>query len=275
VRPALKEARRKWKRIAGAAVLTAVLPFVIAGMAGLAGAIIFSLVGLASVPITDSWAGVPIGGAVGFLLFAAIGFFYSYIGWILVPPVVMLENVGVREALRRSRHLVKRSYATALGAILIMFMIPGAIAGSISYVVNITDKALNPKPSVEEQQPPDGTSSAAGEAQKDDDDWFNFSINSPGQPKIKIEDKDMRTRVRRTLLESLIQILWLPGQIIVFSFSAIIVALLYLKTRLAGGESMNDLIERFDDDGRPKKKWQERVRKRLIQSGRVSSNPSR
>ncbi len=81
----------------------------------------------------------------------------------------------------------------------------------------------------------------------------------------------MSSRVRKTVLDSLIQIFWLPMQILVFSFSAIIVALLYLKTRLAGGESMNDLIERFEDDGRPRKKWQERVRQRLIQSGRISS----
>ena len=84
---------------------------------------------------------------------------------------------------------------------------------------------------------------------------------------------DMQTRVKHTVLESLIQILWLPMQILVFSFSGIIVALLYLKTRLAGGESMNDLIERFEYDGRPKKKWQERVRQRLIQSGRIPSKP--
>ncbi len=144
-------------------------------------------------------------------------------------------------------------------------------------MVNITAKALDPKAAAEsqqtgaEEQPPAG---APAEADKKDD-WFNFSINSPTAPTVKVEDTDMRSRVRRTLLESLIQILWLPMQIIVFSFSAIIVALLYLKTRLAGGESMNDLIERFDDDGRPKKKWQERVRQRLIQSGRISSNPSR
>jgi hypothetical protein len=84
---------------------------------------------------------------------------------------------------------------------------------------------------------------------------------------------DMQARAKHALLESLIQLLWLPGQILVFSFSAIIVALLYLKTRLAGGESMNDLMERFEDDERPRKKWQERVRQRLIQSGRIPSKP--
>ncbi len=84
---------------------------------------------------------------------------------------------------------------------------------------------------------------------------------------------DMRTRVKTTVLESLIQIFWLPMQILVISFSGIIVALLYLKTRLAGGESMNDLLTRFENTEGPRKKWQERVRQRLIQSGRIPSKP--
>jgi len=84
---------------------------------------------------------------------------------------------------------------------------------------------------------------------------------------------DMREKIKHTLLETAVQIFWLPLQIIVLSFSGIIVALLYIKTRLAGGESMNDLIDRFEHDGRPRKKWQERVRQRLISSGRVPSKP--
>ena len=84
---------------------------------------------------------------------------------------------------------------------------------------------------------------------------------------------DMQTRVKYTVLESINQILWLPAQILVFSFSAIIIALLYMKTRLAGSEPVYELVERFEDDGRPKKKWQERVRARLIQSGRIPSRP--
>nr|MBP9664800.1 protein kinase [Pyrinomonadaceae bacterium] len=274
VRPALKEARRKWKRIAGSAVLTAILPFVVAAALGIAGFAFFALLGLALYPVTGSFAPVLIAGAVGSLCFAFFGFFYSYIGWILVPPVVMLENVGVIEALRRSRHLVRRSFATATGAVLIMFLLPAIIAGSISFVVNVSAKAFDPMPKTESEQTQNGETASSAKTEKDDG-WFNFSINSPGSPKVKVEGTDMRSRVRQTLLESLIQIFWLPGQIIVFSFSAIIVALLYLKTRLGGGESMNDLIERFDDDGRPKKKWQQRVRQRLIQSGRISSNPSR
>jgi len=62
----------------------------------------------------------------------------------------------------------------------------------------------------------------------------------------------------------------LPIQIIVTSFTAIIVALLYLKTRQAGGESLQDLLAKFEETDQPRKKWQERVRQRLIQSGRLT-----
>ncbi len=81
----------------------------------------------------------------------------------------------------------------------------------------------------------------------------------------------MQTRLKDTILESLLQILLLPLQIVATSFTAIIVALLYLKTRQAGGESLQDLLSNFEESDRPRKKWQERVRQRLIQSGRITS----
>ena len=98
-------------------------------------------------------------------------------------------------------------------------------------------------------------------------------FRAPWRTKVRLNGKDgnMASMVKTAVQDSLVQVLWLPMQIIVFSFSAIIVALLYLKTRLAGGESTDDLIERFADDDRPRKKWQERVRQRLIQSGRIPS----
>jgi len=81
----------------------------------------------------------------------------------------------------------------------------------------------------------------------------------------------MRTRVTDAVLESLLQVLLLPLQIITTSFTSIIIALLYLKTRLAGGESLQDLLSKFEETDRPRKKWQERVRQRLIQSGRLTT----
>ncbi|MGE3466069.1 MAG: protein kinase [Pyrinomonadaceae bacterium] len=278
IRPALDEARRKWKRIAGAGFAAAVLPFVFMVGGALAGSIVVAAVMGILYFITGSVGSIVVGAAVGALVGGLVGFFGAYLSFILVQPIVMLENTGVVEALKRSRQLVKRSKATSMAAIFIMLLIPAIIAGSISYVVNVSARAFDPKPKAENTTVE--TTAVSEEVvaapvptpDESESDW-NWTFGRKGvnvgadtSPEI-----DMRERVRQTFLESLIQIFWLPMQILVFSFSAIIVGLLYLKTRLAGGESMNDLIERFEDDGRPRKKWQERVRARLIQSGRISS----
>ncbi|MEO6052166.1 MAG: protein kinase [Pyrinomonadaceae bacterium] len=284
LRPALKEARKKWKRMAGTGLLTALLPFVVCVLGAIAGFAAVATLMLILYPMTESMSAVVIGGGIGAGILGVIGFFAAYIVWMLVPPVVMMENVGIREALRRSRTLVKRSFATAAGAVCIMFLIPAIIAGSISYVVNTSGKAFDPKRETQTEAVKNADEAAVEsespttEQTEDKKSEFNFGFGkySFGRRNSTLTggaQMDMQTRVMHTVLESLIQILWLPMQILVFSFSGIIVALLYLKTRLAGGESMNDLIERFEYDGRPKKKWQERVRQRLIQSGRIPSKP--
>ncbi len=284
LRPALAEARVKWKRMAGTGVLTSLLPFVAWVIAFIVGFILFAVVGFVTYLFTGSFEYIAIFGGVGGVTCGFLGFIVAYIVWILVPPVVMLENVGIREALTRSRILVKRSFMTAAGAVFIMFLIPAIIAGSISFVVSISDKAFDPKPKdpvetvqkqAEDAANPEKPATEPPNAKRPE---FNFGFGKYSFGRRNTippagAEMDMQTRVKHTVLESLIQILWLPMQILVFSFSGIIVALLYLKTRLAGGESMNDLIERFEDDGRPRKKWQERVRQRLIQSGRIPSKP--
>ncbi|MFN0141372.1 MAG: protein kinase domain-containing protein [Pyrinomonadaceae bacterium] len=258
LRPALRETRKKWKTFLGTGLITTVLTFVL---------------------------GVVTCG-IGFLVFPVL--------WMLVAPVVMMEDLRGRAALKRSRELIKRSLATAAGSAFIMFLIPAIIAGSISVVVNLAARGVESgvekvsataQQQIEETQTPPVPPTAAAQKgtegnttsdtqDKERDVNISFGPYGPKRTvKIAGKDMDMQSRVKHTALESLIQLIWLPIQILVMSFSAIIVALLYLKTRLAGGESMNDLMERFEDDGRPRKKWQERVRQRLIQSGRIPSKP--
>ncbi|MFM9903576.1 MAG: protein kinase domain-containing protein [Pyrinomonadaceae bacterium] len=274
LRPALAEARRKWKLIAGSGILTAILPFVVCIVAAVTGFVAFSSLMAVFYPLTRSVQSIFLLGASGASLFGVIGFFGAYIWWILVPPVVMMENVTVREALRRSGALVRRSVWTAFGAVCIMLLIPAIMAGTISFVVNVSGKAFDTKSQTPvvavEKQAETASESEISDDKKPSWNW-NFGRRSAALSGGK--DMDMQTRVKHTVLESLIQIFWLPMQILVLSFSGIIVALLYLKTRLAGGESMNDLLERFEDDEVPRKKWQERVRARLIQSGRIPSKP--
>jgi hypothetical protein len=78
------------------------------------------------------------------------------------------------------------------------------------------------------------------------------------------------SRLTDTIQNALIQILWMPMQIVVLSFTSIIFALLYLKTRQTGGESMDDLLGQFESVESPDTNWQKRVRERLLQSGRIT-----
>ena len=306
LRPALIEVRRNWKRITASGAIAAFSPILAAIVVSIAA---FVVVG-GALKLISMAAGIslmaPEMGGVAAAIFGTISFFWAYVWCMLITPVAMMEKLPIRDGFRRSRELAKRAFLTALAASMIMFLIPMTLATSLSFFVNVTAQAFDPQP-----KPTTGTvdtnlPKAVGETavdakaesvadantapdpakevkpaevvkppEEEKPGGFNFSFGR--RPRVNLENgkMDMQTRLMHTILESLIQIIWLPLQIIVLSFSAIIVALLYLKTRLAGGESMNDLIERFEDDGRPRKKWQERVRQRLIQSGRISSNPSR
>jgi len=249
LRSALKEAGLKWKTFAGTGILSFVLSCVIG------------------------------------VLTCGIGYIVTTILWTLLAPVVMMENSKGRAALKRSKDLVKRSLATSVAAVALMFLIPAVSAGVISFTINMTAKALSVESSkvqkiasvvsdrkesaeskTEQAEPP-------SEEQSKDGGEIKYSIGRGTG--VNLSGKDMRTRATDALLESLMHVLLLPLTIIVTSFTAIIVALLYLKTRQAGGESLQDLLAKFEDADRPRKKWQERVRQRLIQSGRltVTSKP--
>ena len=240
LRPALKHTRKKWKTFAGTGILSTVLQFLIA---------------------------IPTCG---------IGFLVANVLWMLVAPVVMMENRRGMDALKRSQKLIRRSVGTSAAAFLIMFLLPAIGAGTISFVVNMTALALDKKTNqVQVVQQPNGAD--VPPPVPDNADGVNKTVSvGLGNNRVKLngEEKDMRSRVKEAVLEGLLQILLLPLQIVVTSFTAIIVALLYLKTRQAGGEPLEDLLNIFEESEHPRRKWQERVRQRLIQSGRITSRPS-
>ena len=242
VRAALREARRKWKTFAGTGVLSFVLSL-----------------------------------GIG-IVTCGIGFLVTSVIWTLLAPVVMMENLRGRQALKRSKDLVKRSLATSLAAVALTVLIPFVAAGVISFVVNITAKAVRVESSsvqkisnlINENERSEGPGSPTA-AESEGEGGINVSFGRGSRVEVTGGEKNMRTRVTDALLESLLQVLLLPLQIIVTSFTAIIIALLYLKTRQAGGESLQDLLAQFEESDQPRKKWQERVRQRLIQSGRLTT----
>ncbi len=272
LRSALIEARKKWKTFAGTGVFATILSFIIAAVFFIAGFLI---------PFLVLWAAIGSGGATPLIaagigaLFGAAGFFGASVFLILVTPVVMMENMRGRQALKRSFHLVRRSTVTAFAAFIIMFLIPIISAGGISFVVNMTAKALDgPNGPVEITKKTETEEQSAGDEEKKPGIKIGFGNNRSINLTDSAETNNMQGRLKHTVLESLLQILLLPIQILVTSFTAIIIALLYMKTRQAGGESMQDLLGKFEETEQHRKKWQERVRQRLIQSGRITSKPS-
>lgn len=278
---ALREAAAKWKTFAGTGVLSTAVHFFLP----LAACIVVLLPVFAITWVLWSLpAGGVAGGAIGAVVFIGV-FFVVSIYLMLVASVVMMENYKGRASLRRSRDLVKRSLATSTAAFCIMFLIPLVSAGLMTFVFKATAKAFD----VRESQATEAgvtkieaglTQGAVLAGSRDEENGPAGEVKKQGNIKITLggegvkfdgNERDMRTRLKDTILQTLLQTFLLPLQIIVTSFTAIIVALLYLKTRQSGGEPLQDLLAKFEETEYPRKKWQERVRQRLMQSGRVTS----
>ncbi|MEJ7849055.1 MAG: protein kinase [Pyrinomonadaceae bacterium] len=269
LRSALTEARKKWKTFAGTGIFSTVMSFVAAGVFFTVGFLVPFLIIWATVGIKGN---APIIAAVIGVLFAIYGFLAASVLLILVTPSIMMENLRGWKAVKRSFYLVRRSTITAFAAFVIMFLIPMFAAGMMSFVVNITAKALDPKPAVLKPTVNDANveSAPSSDPAADGRSW-SYRLGNGTNMQIKDAEPDMQTQLKNTVLETLLQIFLLPIQIVVISFTAIIIALLYLKTRQAGGEPLQDLLGKFEETEQPRKKWQERVRQRLIQSGRITN----
>ncbi|CAN5581888.1 hypothetical protein BH10ACI1_BH10ACI1_28420 [soil metagenome] len=200
-----------------------------------------------------------------------IGLLIGEVIWSLYPSIVMMENLSGWKALKRSTTLVWRSLLTTIAAVFILLIVPAIISGFIYFVVNVTAQALENQvnnTTVSRQQ------NESAETSQDKEKDFSIHFGNGRGFKFNEDGKDMQTRVIETLLASVIQIFWLPMHIFVASFTSIILALLYLKTRQTGGESMMELLEQFEETDNPQSNWQKRVRERLIQSGRITSRSS-
>jgi hypothetical protein len=176
----------------------------------------------------------------------------------------------------------------------LLFFVPLAIGGTTAAIVALTVKqvtdasekiaaiqkkeaAADPGNSANANAslpvPPTDTASATDPKKEE---VFNVQVGSG--PRVGFttdgpepDPNSMTRRIGRVARETLQTLLMLPIQILLTSLSSIIVALLYLKTRQAGGETLRDLFVQFEESEHPRKKWQERVRNRLIQSGRITS----
>ncbi len=204
-----------------------------------------------------------------------LGFYVSTI-YSLVSPTIMMENVTGRAAFRRSKELVKRSFWTALATCILIYFVPILIGGTVGGVTVLAIKQLDFYEQMKDVE-------AAEEEKNKNGKNVNVAFGPDG---VKVTEKEsdsddsspeekyaqrLKSVRRETITQGIINLILTPILLLISSLTSVIIALLYFKTRQAGGESMADLLEQFEESERPRSKWQMRVRDRLEQSGRVTS----
>jgi serine/threonine protein kinase len=143
------------------------------------------------------------------------------LGWLLVipgiimtvryflwAPVVLMEGLEKKAAIKRAVALARRSWRIIIFVFFIQLLVPSIVGGIIGALT--------------------GSSSSAGH---------------------------VRVRVIASQLSGLINIFILP-------LLAIVPALLYLKMRQLGGETISDVMDQIEEEG-VRSKWQKRMRARL------------
>jgi hypothetical protein len=165
---------------------------------------------------------------------------------------------------------------------ILMFLVPVVFSGSIAFVVNTTVNSFNKD---DEKTAIEQTDVSKDEGKNLNDDapevvlerangeQININIGADKNVRISKQggEKDFAKRLREAISEALTQILLLPLSVLTASFSSIVVALLYLKTRQIGGESAQELLGQFQETEQPQSNWQKRIRARLEHSGKLTS----
>jgi serine/threonine protein kinase len=157
---------------------------------------------------------------VGFVLLIIPGLVMQ-IRYALYAPVVLVEGLEKKAALRRARELAGRSWRTVIIVSILQFVIPMIISSAANFLMVRVQRET-------------------------------------GNPMVKVSQQ----------FSALINIFILP-------LMAIVPALLYLKMRQFGGESLSDALAQIEDVRDVDSAWRQRMRTRLsLHTPRSSSKPS-
>jgi serine/threonine protein kinase len=150
---------------------------------------------------------------LGVILAVIPGIIYS-IRYSLYAPVVLLEGLEKKAAMKRARQLAARSWRTIIIVCLLQFVIPMVVSALVGRL--------------------------------------SFSLHKAGgQPNVRVYTQQIYQQ-----LSGLINIAVVP-------LMSIVSALLYLKMRQFGGESIGDIFEQIEEADVERTEWQQRMRTRL------------
>ena len=269
LRAAFKKAKSRWKPLMGTVTLSTLLAMISWAVGFFIGGLAGCIVGAPLYFFVSHILAFVVGGFIALILGVYIGVYVSAI-FALVAPSIVMEDLSGRKAFRRSIELVKRSFSTVFVTTILLYLVPAILASLIALGIGGIVKSMTNETKTEAAKSDAelgvtfGTDSV-NITTKDD----KIDSNDQADSKEKKEKKGFAPAVS----EQLFELSWLPIVILISSLTSVVTALLYFKTRQAGGETMNDLLEQFEEeiDG-PRSRWQQRVRDRLVQSGRITSS---
>ncbi len=137
-----------------------------------------------------------------------------FINYSLAAPVVMMEGLKGRAALKRSKALVRRCWRSVIVILLCQWAIPGIAASVVAIPVAVALKLSK----------------------------------TPQAP---------------ALTGRITSIIVVMLNAIIVPLIATLTALLYLKARQIGGETLKEALSQFEEEDTPRTKWQMRMRERL------------
>ena len=161
---------------------------------------------------------------IGFILLVIPGIVIS-IRYMLYAPVVLMEGLEKKAALRRARELASRSWRTVIIIVLLQFLVP--------IVVSVLKGRIG--------------------------------VTSNGDGELHVSNRSMSHQIYQQL-SGLVNIFIIP-------LASIVSALLYLKMRQLGGETLSAALDQIEDIDVERSQWQKRMRTRLhVSTARGSVN---
>ena len=151
---------------------------------------------------------------IGWLLFLIPGIVMS-IRYALYAPVVLMEGLEKKAAMRRARELASRSWRTIIIVTMLQFLIPIIFSAFLG----------------------------------------RFTVVQKTQTGIHVTNHSMSSQIYQQLT-ALINIIIVP-------LLSIVPALLYLKMRQLGGETLADALAEIEEADAERSEWQQRMRTRL------------
>jgi hypothetical protein len=188
---------------------------------------------------------------IGYALLIIPGIVMS-IRYTLYAPVVLIEGLEKKAALKRARQLGSRSWRTVIIVSILQILIPMAVS---TMVGRINLKGGPPKAvelKIEESQdiPP-----------------INQTANGSTVPKPAERPKRNEAEIQQAKSENLRRQLWQQVlglmNIFIVPLISIVPALLYLKMRQLGGETLTEAVQQMEDAETTRSQWQQRMRTRL------------